>query len=353
MKFHRLRTLALSLRIPARLRNFIIHTSYFIILLAAARADDTEVVVDAPTAQVLHGSLKWLAAQQLPNGAWTEVRGGGHPVAMTGYTLLAYMGSGNLPDEGEFAKNVTNGMQFLLDSVQPDGLFANASDKYMYQHGIATTALAELYGQTRSPAIRLQLDRLVKTILNSQSKQGGWRYNPRPADADISVTVLHVVALRAAKNAGLDVPQTVIDNAIQFVRSCYNVQEGAFSYLPGGKGPGFARTAAAIYSLQVCGIYDDPEIKSGSSYLFQKFKDRQYWTYGNYYAAPAQYMIGGDTWRHWYPLVRKDLLDAVKKEGDLYHWENRGGGDVGPVYDTAVASNILAIPYHYLPLYQR
>ena len=49
-------------------------------------------------------------------------------------------------------------------------------------------------------------------------------------------------------------------------------------------------------------------------------------------------------------MVRKQLLATVKSEGDLSHWD---GGEVGPVYNTAVSANILAMPYHYLPLYQR
>ena len=77
----------------------------------------------------------------------------------------------------------------------------------MYGHGVATIALGELYGQTKSPIIRAKLEKTIKLIIASQNSQGGWRYRPVVRDADISVTVLQVVALRAAKNAGIDVPQ--------------------------------------------------------------------------------------------------------------------------------------------------
>ena len=103
----------------------------------------------------------------------------------------------------------------------------------MYAHGIATIALAELYGQTRSPAIRGKLDRTIKLIIASQNQQGGWRYRPVVRDADVSVTVLQVVALRAAKNSGIDVPQRTIDNAVKYVKACHHARTGGFSYQPG------------------------------------------------------------------------------------------------------------------------
>ena len=320
---------------------------------AAATGEPT---VDGATEAVITGALKWLAASQGTDGAWFtgNRQRPQHAVAMTGYTLMAFMAAGQLPDEGEYHEAVKAGMQFLLDTLQPDGLFRGVDgSKYMYNHGIATIALAELYGQSKSRTIRPSLERLIQVIVSTQNNEGGWRYQPRPDNADISVTVLQVVALRAAKNAGLDVPQSVIVKAEGYVRKCYDENTGGFGYQPGSRrSPGYARTAAAIYSLQVCGLYDDPMVKAGSAYLF-KADDKQFWSYGSYYAAPAQAMVGGETWRNWYEKMKKSLLDRVKRDAaGLCHWEVLNG-DPGPLYTTAVAVNILAAPYHYVPLYQR
>ena len=113
----------------------------------AAIADP--MVIDPPTEAVINGALHYLAAQQQTNGSWTALgRRGDHPVAITGYVLLAFMAAGNLPEEGDFARQVNAGMQFLLDSIQPDGSYRGVNaGQYMYNHGIATIALAERTGR--------------------------------------------------------------------------------------------------------------------------------------------------------------------------------------------------------------
>src|ERR1043166_2988584 len=121
---------------------------------AAEPAAQDAVTVDAPTEEVLRGALRWLATKQNVNGSWNggEGRRADHPLAMTRYVLLGFMGTGNLPEEGEYAKQVKAGLEFLLESIGPDGQYRGVDgSKYMYNHGIATIALGELYGQPRNP----------------------------------------------------------------------------------------------------------------------------------------------------------------------------------------------------------
>src|SRR3954451_16553194 len=234
---------------------------------AAADIPKDDVVVDDRTEATIRGALKWLAAKQQPNGSWNSGRGNDHPVAMTAYTLMAFMSAGHLPGEGEYGKHVTKGMNYLLSCVRADGYITNGGESNMYNHGIAAIALAELYGQTRDPKLKQKLETVIKLIVNCQNQQGGWRYRPAITDGDISVTVLQLVASRAALNGGIEVPQSTIDKGVGFVKSCYDQRTGGFTYQPHGNPPGFARTAAAIYSLQVCGRYDDAEVKTGAEYL--------------------------------------------------------------------------------------
>ena len=47
--------------------------------------------------------------------------------------------------------------------------------------------------------------------------------------------------------------------------------------------------------------------------------------------------------------MQAQLLKTVKRNGDRSYWD----GEVGSVYCTAAHATILAMPYHYIPLYQR
>src|SRR5436305_540984 len=99
------------------------------------------VIVDDTTEKLIRGGLKYLAAKQSPNGSW-NAGGGEHPVAMTAYTLIAFLAAGNTPNEGEYGKNVTRGTQYLLDRVGPDGYISTGgggggdrAGSNMYGHG--------------------------------------------------------------------------------------------------------------------------------------------------------------------------------------------------------------------------
>ncbi|HEX4123382.1 MAG TPA: prenyltransferase/squalene oxidase repeat-containing protein [Tepidisphaeraceae bacterium] len=316
-------------------------------------AADT-VVVDPATQQILDGALRYLAAKQSANGSWSGP-GGQWPIALTGYGLIAFMANGQLPGTGPYGDKLSRAVNFLSNCVHADGFIGGPyTTTSMYEHGVATIALAELYGQTHDENLRPKVAKAIQLIESCQNDQGGWRYRPVKADADISVTVLQVVALRSAKNSGFDVPQSVIDRAVKYVKSCYDAPSGGFTYQPNNHTPGFARTAAAIYSLQVCGLYDDPLVKKGSDYLFKNLENDQEWfTYGNFYAAPAQYMIGGDTWKKWYTTLHGMLLRNVRREGQLTYFDPIGGNGINSVYATEIYSTVLAMPYHYIPLYQR
>jgi hypothetical protein len=67
-------------------------------------------------------------------------------------------------------------------------------------------------------------------------------------------------------------------------------------------------------------------------------------------------MIGGETWQKWYSQIKDLLLKNVSVKADVAYWD-RGkldqGRPVGDIYCTAVYAMMLAMPYHYIPLYQR
>jgi prenyltransferase beta subunit len=325
------------------------------VVLGAAplRAADTTVKMDETARKAVEKALEWLASQQQSNGAWGDGRYP-HNTAVTAFTLLAFMSNGHLPGQGLYGPEVAKGVRFLIASARPgDGYLVGARGGNMYCHGMATLALAEAWGQTQDEEIKPVLIKAVELIVRCQNHEGGWRYEPQPTAADISVTIMQVMALRAAKNSGLHVPDQTLKRALEYIQRCYEPATGAFRYQPQSRGPGFARTAAGLCVLQLSGKYDAEQIPRGVKYLQENFNSRTHFWYGHYYAAHVMHQVGGNDWAEWYKKIRNLLLARQAANGS---WTGSGLGSddgVGPTFSTSIACIILATPAGYLPIFQR
>jgi squalene cyclase len=306
-------------------------------------------ITEAQAAAVERG-LNWLASRQQADGSFGGENG--KHAGITALAGLAFMQAGNLPGRGKYGENVQRAVDFVLASSQESGLIASDhSHGPMYGHGFATLFLAEVYGMTHDERVKEKLQKAIRLIQKTQNAEGGWRYQPVPYDADISVTICQVMALRAARDAGVKVEKQVIDKSIEYVLNCQN-SDGGFSYMAHqGGGSGFARSAAGVASLYYAGVFDGDNLKRGLVYLMQ-FLPRKgsgmeiegHYFYGNYYAVQAMFLAGGDYWTQWYPAVRDQLVAAQSKTGN---WTDNSGQD----YATAMALIILQMPNRYLPVY--
>jgi hypothetical protein len=199
--------------------------------------------------------------------------------------------------------------------------------------------------------LREKLERAVDLIVRTQNAEGGWRYQPRREDADISVTVCQVMALRAARNAGLAVPNETIDQSIDYVKRCQNA-DGGFRYMATPGESAFPRSAGAVVALFSAGIYEGVEVERGLVYLDQfrpparEFGLDNYFFYAHYYAAQAMWQVGNDRWRTWYPAIRDVLVTRQQPDGA---WAD----PVGFAYGTAMACIVLQTPDNSVPIFQR
>ena len=319
-------------------------------LSAPLRAD--EVKIDDATKKAATRALEWLKAKQDADGSWSE---GGYPKnnAITSFALLAFLSQGHLPDRGAYGQTIARGCKFLLGSAKRDGYLGGVGHGNMYCHAMSTLALAELWGMSADEEIKPVLERAVDLIIRSQNGEGGWRYDPAPTGADISVTIMQVMALRAAKNSGLHVPDDTLKKAIAYILKCYEPSSGGFRYMPGNREPGFARTAAGVCVLQLSGQYDAQQIPKAVEFLKDNMEPREHFWYGHYYASHAMHQIGGKDWEDYYTRMRALLLKSQVETGE---WNTRSivdGRTAGPVYQTSIAVIILSIPAHYLPIFQR
>ena len=327
-------------------------------------------LVTDETQNSINRGLDFLAAQgaQGNDGSFGTQQHAGN-VAITSLAGLAFLAGGHEPGRNTHGEKVKRAVEFLLSKEDPrtPGYFHNPATPMhgpMYAHGFATLFLAEVHGMIYQPQLRdrlrAALRRAVDLLIRSQNRQGGWRYSPQPHDADLSVTICQIMALRAARNAGFTVPKTIADRCIEYVRSCQDPNTGGFRYQPNAGPPGFARTAAGLVALFSAGIYEGDDIRRGLDFLLS-FKPRggggglgfgldfgMHYHYGHYYAAQAMWIAGGRHWNEWYPAIRDELLRTQQANGS---W----GAQQFPCshYTTAMSLIILQIPNGYLPILHR
>ena len=295
-------------------------------------------------------SLAWLATRQDADGSYGSDSHYGKHVGITALAGLAFMSDGHTPGRGKYGLMVKRCVDFILASRSESGLLASeTSHGPMYGHGFATLFLAEAYGMAPQPELHEGLRKAIRLIISTQNDEGGWRYQPIKADADISVTICEIMALRAARNAGIYVPKSTIDKAVEYVRQSQN-PDGGFRYMLNSGGSAFARSAAGVAALQYAGIYHGSEIGKGLEFLMQFQPPRHqsvgHYFYGHYYAVQAMHAAGGERWKTWWPAIRDELLDKQTAEG---YWQGQAGNE----YGTAMALIILQMPNRLLPIFQK
>ncbi|MCE9545770.1 MAG: terpene cyclase/mutase family protein, partial [Planctomycetia bacterium] len=296
-----------------------------------------------------------LVREQKTGGRFAGAYGAmGYPsgVAVTAMAGLAMLASGDPPGEGKYGKALDRSIDYIARAVQDTGFIsvANGMDQ-MYGHGFATMFLSEIVGMSRRrDDLRDKVKKAVELIVTCQNDQGGWRYAPQKSDADLSITICQIMALRAASDSGLSVPKETRAKAIDYVKRSQRPDGGFMYMLPQGQVT-FPLTAAGVVSLYSAGIFQGREIESGLKYLMRFMPGRGgtesvgHYFYGHYYAVQAMWHAGGDYWRQWYPAIRQELLSRQQANGS---WQDPS---VCEQFGTAVACIILQMPNNALPIF--
>lgn len=321
-------------------------------------------MVTAQTEAAIERGVNFLVKTQGRDGSWrTRVRYGTYPVAMTALAGLALMSHGSTPVEGPHAGSVRRAVNYVLNAADPKtGLIARVGEEQrpMYAHGYGMLFLAEAYGMDRDPTrqqrIKEVLQKAVMLTARSQSDDGGWYYSPESRADEGSVTIVQMQGLRACRNAGIHVPKSTVDRAVDYIRISQNPDGGIRYTARGGGGSREALTAQAIAVMYNAGQYDHPVAQKAMDYVQRLLTNRgSAWNafgghryYGLFYCAQAMFLSSDEHWQSFYPDLRESLLRQQNTGNGA--WDGDG---VGETYGTAKALMILNLPYRHLPIFQR
>jgi hypothetical protein len=312
---------------------------------AAARAQQTfngsaEIVPQQVDRIYLKG-LAWLARNQSAEGDWPDA-GAGEP-AITGLAIVSLLAHGDDPNFGPYNLAVHRGLDYILKHQDEKTGYIGPS---MYNHGFATLALAESYGTVDDPRLGPALKRAVGLILTAQSVNNSkaWRYMPESTDADTTVSGANMVALLAARNAGVPVPQKNIQQGLQFYYSC-QTPDGGVGYVS-AQGPNATRTAIACLVMALAKEKKSTPFRAAFQFLKSTPADMSYPGYFRYYASQAFFHGSPELWETWNHENIKTLAATQLPDGS---WE----GQFGSTFNTATSLLSLALNYRYLPIYER
>lgn len=337
-----------------------------LIALAAVVGNcSAQVTRHEPMDEAVDQALEYLAKQQSPDGSWRAAAGKGD-AAVTALGVMAFLSAGHVPGEGPYAKTIESGIQYVVASQSTAGLIASQGTYQfeMYEHGICTLMLAEVVGmwpeRREAAKLRKRLEAAVALLLRAQRirppSAGGWRYHVDSPDADMSVTGWQLMALRAARNVGCDIPAERIDLAVTFIERCRDPSSGGYRYMENSQVT-VPCTAVAVLSLELAGkqYHQSTEVLKAASFLLDhSLPNDRHFFYGVYYSSQALFQVGGNYWEQYRGKLHDLLLKNNPQRAGGF-WIGRAWDDLtwGPNYCTAMGVLALTVEYRYLPIYQR
>ncbi len=352
------------------------------------------------TESAVEKGLEFLARYQFPDGRWRldAVPDDQTPypelarfqyrsdTAATGLAILAFLGAGYTHLDGQYARTVAKGLNWLLQRQKADGsIFDEETEPLrgprMYAHGIAAIAMCEAYGMSSDESLREPAREAIRFIVSAQDPQfGGWRYTRHPdhptwvKESDTSVSGWQLLALKSAELAGLSVSPHVFSQVERWLnvaaidkgsKYCYNPFVKPSPESPFPNRANLAMSAEGLLMRLLLGwSRHTPQVVEGVAYLAgsppeinprnPEARDAYFW----YYATQVLFHIGGEPWENWNKQMQGALLPAQEKSGPFAgSWDpvrpvpDRWAHAGGRIYVTALHLLILEVYYRHLPLF--
>ncbi|MEN9974209.1 MAG: hypothetical protein RLZZ282_215, partial [Verrucomicrobiota bacterium] len=252
---------------------------------------------------VMNG-LRWLKANQKPNGSW----GDAHSTAMTGLALLAYFGHCETTASEEFGDSCLKAIVYLVDlGMKNNGKIGTnfSAQPFCYEHAIATYALAEATTFSKDlkhtvPNLKEVTEKAGQFIIDNQADQGAWAYGYKKSGGDVSVAGWQIQALKACSHTGLKYRNMIpcINKGLAYLATCQN-DNGGFGY--NGKNPVgglnyWSLTGVGMLCHQMWGK-GTSEVRMGAKYIIKntrfEYTGEYCDLYAHYYESQAMIQRGG------------------------------------------------------------
>ena len=301
--------------------------------------------VDAAVAK----GLVYLARQQQADGSFTPLDEQGPRVAPAAGALIAFLSTGQTPANGRHALVVRNAIDFIVRQLPEDGDFGRADSSASKGQALIMTALAEAHGLESDPAlrrpIREALERSARFIRMAQHQEsGGWANDGR-GSGELMTTLWMTLALRAARDAGVEIPDKHFERAAAFVRKCH--RQNPAGYADHG-GPTISSNTAALSILMLTVPRQGLQAKAALKALDALSQEKAGDFYDMAFAATLGGIFSDDaaTISGW----RSPLMAKQQAEDGSWAPMNSPPYGLGTVSATSSAVLTLSLPYRLLPV---
>jgi len=303
--------------------------------------------------------LQWVARSQSSLGHWGASL---YPTALAALAGTALVCSGSTTIQGPYARNIRRTVDYLVSKSRSNGLIGDPTldNRYTYGHGFSMLFLSQILGEEEDADRR---DELVRTLTKAvefsgqaQTESGGWGYVSAKDGNNFdegSTTITQVQGLRGCRNAGIPVPEEIIEKAKQYIYRCKN-QDGGISYSSRNRGSSRpAITAAALAALYNAGAYDSEHVPEMLEYCKKSLyrigdavRSFGHWHYTYLYYSQVVYRQGSDEWEPFRDKLYDRIVSEQQSEGS---WT----GQIAPIYVTSCNLIVLQLDKAFLPIYQR
>jgi hypothetical protein len=301
-------------------------------------------------------ALDYLQKTQNADGSW-ETK---YTVSMTGFALLAYLGHCETPQSKKYGDTVLKAITYLVNNgLKQNGRLTNEKGHpWVYEHAIATYALAEAYTFCSKLNIKVpDLEKVTKMagdmIMEGQNPSGGWLYDYASSNGgDNSVGFWQIQALKACKHTGLWKASEFDKHTKPAMDWLKKVQgsDGAIGYRDvSTKNPGL--TGGGVLCMQIWGEGDSKEVEKGVEWIDKNSKftwgSADAYLYYHYYNIQAMLNHGGKEWDKYNNMIRDPLVKAQNPDGSWKQTPKHG-----PNIDhmtTCLATLSLEAYYRFLP----